>query len=175
MFDFQPRLAGDLLELRPVRAEDWTELFALGSDPEVWALHPERDRCTETKFRAYFDGGLASGGALVAICRKTGDIAGWSRFSSQFADPGEVEIGWTFLARAYWGGAYNTEMKRLMLGHAFRFVDRVIFRIGAHNLRSRRAVEKLGATLSARISPTVTGEPDPTHVVYVLERRDFAA
>ena len=36
-------------------------------------------------------------------------------------------------------------MKHLMLRHAFRFVDRVIFLIGPLNLRSQRAVEKIGA------------------------------
>jgi RimJ/RimL family protein N-acetyltransferase len=55
-----------------------------------------------------------------------------------------VEIGWTFLARSHWGGKYNGQMKELMLRHAFRFVERVVFLIGEHNLRSQRAVEKIG-------------------------------
>jgi len=74
--------------------------------------------------------------ALFAL--GTGSVAGWSRFSADHALPGEIEIGWTFLGRAYWGGAYNLDMKRLKIAHAFRFVDRVIFRIGAGNVRSRR-------------------------------------
>ena len=51
----------------------------------------------------------------------------------------EIEIGWTFLARSHWGGTYNGEMKQLMLRHAFKFVNSVIFLVGPQNLRSQRA------------------------------------
>ena len=134
--------------MRPATAADYDALFALGSDPLVWELHPEGDRYQEPIFRSYFEDGLASGGALVAVSRATGDVAGWSRYSTMYVQPGEIEIGWTFLGRAYWGGPYNRDMKNMMLEHAFRFVDRVIFRVGETNLRSRRAVDKLGATLT---------------------------
>ena len=53
-------------------------------------------------------------------------------------------IGWTFLARSHWGGRYNGQMKELMLQHAFRFVSCVVFLVGPQNLRSQRAVEKIG-------------------------------
>ena len=56
----------------------------------------------------------------------------------------------TFLARAYWGGAYNREMKRLMLAHAFQFVDRVIFIVGVDNIRSHKAMLKIGGVLTGR-------------------------
>ena len=59
----------------------------------------------------------------------------------------EVEIGWTFLERAFWGGAINAEMKSLLLGHAFRFVERVVFVVGETNWRSRKAMEKIGGRL----------------------------
>jgi hypothetical protein len=42
----------------------------------------------------------------------------------------EVEIGWTFPVRSHWGGATNREVKRLMLDHAFTFVETVIFWVG---------------------------------------------
>jgi RimJ/RimL family protein N-acetyltransferase len=170
--DWQPLLQGRLLHLRPVTAEDWAPLFAAASDPEIWALHPASDRWREPVFRAYFEDGLKSGGALVAVDEATGSIIGWSRYSQEFVEPGEVEIGWTFLARAFWGGAYNGEMKRLMLAHAFRFVDRVILRIGETNARSRRAAEKIGA----KLQPDRRGaEPMPgvVHLFYAVERIDF--
>jgi N-acetyltransferase len=170
MFDYQPTLSGQLLDLRPVRAADLDGLFAAASDPEVWTLHPHNDRYLEPVFRAYFEEGLASGGALTAVSRADGAIAGWSRYSAQFADPGEMEIGWTFLGRAYWGGAYNGEMKRLMLDHAFRFVERVIFRVGEHNLRSRRAVEKIGGGLTDRTEAVITGGAESLHLFYAIER-----
>jgi RimJ/RimL family protein N-acetyltransferase len=61
-----------------------------------------------------------------------------------------VEVGWTFLARDRWGGAWNGEMKRLMLDHAFRFADSVLFLIGPDNIRSQRAVGKIGGILEGR-------------------------
>jgi N-acetyltransferase len=163
VFDYQPHLSGDLLTMRPVKQSDYKALSRLGHDPGVWELHPETDRYHEPRFAEYFAAGLASGGALVAISKETGAIAGWSRFSSDNVGPNEIEIGWTFLGRAYWGGAYNRDMKRMMLAHAFRFVDRVIFRIGPTNWRSRRAVEKLGAVL-------IEQPESSAHAVYALSK-----
>ena len=145
MFDFQPHLVGDLVELRPLREGDFGGLYAAAADPLIWEQHPVPERHEEATFRAYFSDQLASGGELVAIDRQDGRIIGTSRFHGYDAVAGEVEIGWTFLARPYWGGGYNGEMKRLMLAHAFRFVRRVVFLIDARNVRSQRAVEKIGA------------------------------
>lgn len=146
-FDLQPVLRGELLELRPLRPEDFDALFAVASDPLIWEQHPNSDRYKDEVFRAFFHDALASGGALVAIDSRDGRVIGSSRFYGYDAAASEVEIGWTFLARSHWGGAYNGEMKRLMLRHAFRFVDRVVFLIGPQNWRSRRAVEKIGGVL----------------------------
>jgi N-acetyltransferase len=144
-FDLQPRLTGDLLELRPLVAGDYPALFAVAADPLVWEQHPNHDRYQEAVFKGFFREALESGGALVAIDRKDGRVIGSSRFHGYDEARGEVEVGWTFLARSHWGGAYNREMKRLMLGHAFRFVRRVVFLVGPQNLRSQRALEKIGA------------------------------
>ncbi len=143
-FDSQPVLKGELLELRPLRAEDFDALFAVACDPLIWEQHPARDRYQEETFRAFFRQSLESGGALVATDTKDGRVIGSSRFHGYDAERSEVEVGWTFLARSYWGGRYNGKMKRLMLRHAFQFVDRVIFLVGPHNYRSQRAVEKIG-------------------------------
>ena len=146
-FELQPNLVGDLIEVRPLRPDDWNSLFAVASDHLIWKQHPASDRYQEEVFREFFREALESGGALVVIDRKTQEIIGSSRYFG--FDPGEreIEIGWTFLARSYWGGEYNGELKRLMLDHAFRFVESVIFKIGPTNFRSRRAVEKIGAVL----------------------------
>jgi RimJ/RimL family protein N-acetyltransferase len=143
----QPVLRGDLLELRPLRAEDWDALFAVASDPLIWEQHPASDRWKEAVFREFFRVAMESGGALVAIDRRNGRIIGSSRYFGYDPAASEVEIGWSFLARSHWGGRYNGEMKRLMLDHAFAFVERVVFIIGPGNLRSRRAVEKIGGVL----------------------------
>lgn len=149
-FDLQPNLRGELLELRPLHADDFTALFAVASDPLIWAQHPVRDRYTEAVFSTFFHEAMESGGALVAVDRADGRIVGSSRFNGFDPERSEVEIGWTFLARSHWGGACNGEMKALMLGHAFRFVDSVLFVIGPDNLRSQRAVEKIGGVRVGR-------------------------
>jgi RimJ/RimL family protein N-acetyltransferase len=146
--DLQPTLRGELIDLRPIRAEDFAALFTAASDPLIWEQHPESDRYTEPVFRRFFDGAIECRGGLVTIDRKTGGMIGSSRYFGYDAGRNVVEIGWSFLTRPYWGGTYNGEMKKLMLQHAFKYVDRVIFIIGEENKRSRRAVEKIGAVLS---------------------------
>jgi RimJ/RimL family protein N-acetyltransferase len=166
-FDLQPTLRGELLELRPLAASDFDELFAVAADPLVWEQHPESTRYQEPVFRKYFEGAMESGGAFAVIDRATGRIIGSSRYFGYDAERSEIEIGWSFLARSYWGGRYNGEMKQLMLAHAFRFVDRVIFLIGPDNLRSRRAIEKIGGVLVG------AGPPGRGHesLMYAIERR----
>jgi RimJ/RimL family protein N-acetyltransferase len=127
--------------LRPLRESDFDDLYAVASDPLIWEQHPVPDRYREESFREFFSEHLASGGALVAIDRRNGRIVGTSRFHGHDARRREVEIGWTFLARSHWGGAFNGELKRLMLEHAFRSV----FLIHPENIRSQRSVEKIGA------------------------------
>ena len=143
--DLQPVLRGRLLNLRPLHSGDFDALFAVAADPLIWEQHPARDRYQPVVFRAFFDEAMASGGALIATDAKDGQVIGSSRYHGYNAEESEIEIGWTFLARAYWGGKYNGEMKELMLRHAFTFVDRVVFLIGPENYRSQRAVEKIGA------------------------------
>jgi len=148
-FDRQPSLVGELLELRPLHAYDFEALFRAAADPLIWEQHPERNRYQEAPFQAFFEEALSSGGALVAVERTSRQIIGSSRYHGFDAARGVIEIGWSFLARAYWGGRYNGEMKRLMLEHAFRWVNRVIFIIGPDNLKSQRAIEKIGGVLAS--------------------------
>src|SRR5438552_7231042 len=143
-FDRQPTLRGELLELRPVRPEDFHDLYAVASDPLIWEQHPIKDRYREEVFTKFFREALESGGTLIAVDAKDRQVIGASRFHGYDEEKSEIEIGWTFLARSHWGGIYNKEMKHLMLRHAFRFVDRVVFLVGPQNVRSQRAMEKLG-------------------------------
>ena len=143
-FDFQPILKGELLGLSPLRPEDFHDLYAVASDPLIWEQHPIKDRYKEDVFKEFFREALESGGALIAIDSKNGRVIGSSRFHGYDQEKSEIEIGWTFLARSHWGGVYNREMKQLMLRHAFRFVNNVIFLVGPQNVRSQRALEKMG-------------------------------
>lgn len=168
-FDLQPTLRGELVELRPLRAEDFADLYAAASDPLIWEQHPASDRYREDVFREFFEGALESGGAFVVIDRETGGVVGSTRFLAYDEENGEVEIGFTFLARSHWGGRYNGEMKRLMLGHAFRFVRSVVFLVGPENYRSRRAVEKIGGVLDGT-RPNAAGRDS---VLFRVDAADF--
>ena len=154
-FELQPILKSEILEVRPLRADDWKELYAVASDPLLWEQHPNSDRYKPDVFRKFFDEALASGGAFVVLDRKTGRVIGSSRFACYDLVRSEIEIGWTFLARSHWGGTYNGELKRIMLAHAFKYVDNVLFFIGSTNIRSQRALEKIGGVRAGtKIDPS---------------------
>jgi N-acetyltransferase len=146
-FDLQPTLKGELLELRPLQAEDFDALYSAAADPLIWEQHPSRDRYKREVFHVFFRDALESGGALIAIDQRNGKVIGSSRFHGYDHERSEIEIGWTFLARDYWGGIYNGEMKHLMLRHAFQFVNSVVFLVGPRNARSQKAMEKIGGVL----------------------------
>jgi len=83
-FDFQPTLKGRLLELRPLRSDDWPGLFAAASDPLIWEQHPERDRYQERVFRRFFNAALECRGALLVrkmVKARIAENAGRSRKS----------------------------------------------------------------------------------------------
>jgi RimJ/RimL family protein N-acetyltransferase len=106
-----------------------------------------------------------------------GKIIGASRFCKPHPD--EVpdltgfEIGYTFLARAFWGNGYNEELKLLMLNHAFQFVDAVQFFIGEFNFRSQRAILKTGATYNRKITSAQLNGSQMTSLVYQLCKSDW--
>ncbi len=171
-FELQPTLKGELIALRPLTPDDWDELFAVASDPLIWEQHPERDRYNEDVFRVYFKDALESGGAFVIIDRKTQQIIGSTRFYGHDPEKSEIEIGWTFLARKYWGGRYNADMKRLLLDHAFKFVESVVFFVGEENVRSRKAMEKIGAIKVGTSTRTYGNHPPARNVKYVLRKNE---
>lgn len=168
----QPVLQGERLLLRPLVPDDWDALFAVASDPQVWAIHPQHDRWQEPVFRRFFADALARGGALAVIDQASGAIIGSSQYKPEANST--VEIGWTFLAPSHWGGAYNREMKRLMLAHALQFVDRVEFRVGECNLRSQRAMAKIGGRLTERFDMVETPSGPMRHVIFEITRESFA-
>jgi RimJ/RimL family protein N-acetyltransferase len=174
--DRQPVLEGERLLLRPLRESDWDALYTVASDRELWAVHPSHDRWQEPVFRKFFDEALAKGGALAIVDKATAEVIGSSRF--QFCDrpeeQGALEIGWSFLARAYWGRGYNAEFKRLMLDHAFRQVDRVVFRVGADNAISRKAMTNIGGRLTGKTYVAERAGRPVEHVVYEITRDSFA-
>jgi RimJ/RimL family protein N-acetyltransferase len=170
-FDLQPYLKGELIELRPLRPEDWDDLFAVASDSLIWEQHPESDRYKQNVFRVFFKDALESAGAFVVIDRKSQQIIGSTRFYGYDPKKSEIEIGWTFLAREYWGGRYNREMKQLLLDHAFKFVENVVFFVGETNFRSQKAMEKIGAIRIGMATRAYGNHPPAVNVKYLIRRR----
>jgi N-acetyltransferase len=170
LFELQPTLRGQLVTLHPLRAEDWEVLFSVASDPLIWEQHPQRERYKQEVFREYFRGAMESGGAFLVLDAVTGEVIGSTRFYEYHEAESEIEIGWTFLARSRWGGAYNREMKQLLVKHALQFVETVVFRVGIKNRRSQRAMEKIGGIRSGT-RPGVGGEQN---ILFKITRASFA-
>jgi len=169
-FDLQPNLKGKLIELRPLTPEDWKDLFAVASDPLVWEQHPESNRYKKDVFKAFFKEALDSGGAFVVIDKKSQQIIGSTRFFGYDSEKSEIEIGWTFLARKYWGGRYNREMKQLMLTHAFNFVESVVFFVGENNIRSQKGTENIGGIRNGAVEKVYGHRPPSLNIRYVIKK-----
>lgn len=174
--DRQPLLHSERLLLRPLRSDDWDALYAAASDPLIWDQHPDPDRWQERIFRIFFRDALDAGGALTIIKATSGAVIGSSQFTNlSVENGGSVEIGRTFMVRSHWASGLNEELTRLMIGHALGEVGQIYFRVGADNFRSRRAMEKIGASLTdARETALIRGRPVP-HVIYEVTRGSFAA
>ncbi|MDR9814828.1 GNAT family N-acetyltransferase [Rhizobium hidalgonense] len=175
MFDRQPVLYNERVIIRPLNREDFGALYAVASDPLLWELHPASNRWKKDVFKQLFNAALDSGGALTVIDKGANQIIGSSRFNVPDLKSSRAEIGWSYLARDYWGGAWNREIKRMLMSHAFRFVDTVYFRIGDENMRSRRATEKLGTRLSEETEIIKMPDGAPVrHVIYEITKQEFA-
>jgi N-acetyltransferase len=156
-FDLQPVLAGPALTLRPLQSEDFDILYAAASDPLIWEQNPEPTRFQRPVFTKFFNSAIASKGAFIVLDNATNSVVGSSRYYDWNPGKREVAIGYTFLARSHWGGAANREMKTLMLDHAFKWARVVWFHIGHNNIRSRKAMEKIGGEYSHNAPTELNG------------------
>jgi len=142
--NLQPTLEDDLLILRPLRNDDFDALFEVAKDPLIWEQHPCANRYQKEAFSEYFIESISSKGAFVIIDKSSKKIIGSTRFKRVGNVKNAIEIGWSFLSRDKWGGKYNKSMKKLMIDYAFEFVEDIIFYIGKSNIRSEKAVQKIG-------------------------------
>jgi RimJ/RimL family protein N-acetyltransferase len=143
--NLQPsNLENELVTLIPLHENHFASLYAVASDPLIWEQHPTRDRYKKEVFQTYFDSAIASGSAFLIVDKKSNELIGSSRYYDHNVAESSIAIGYTFLARKFWGGYYNRAIKKLMLDYAFQFVDSVFFHIGPNNIRSQKAVEKIG-------------------------------
>lgn len=171
-FNPQPTLAGEHLLLRPLRVDDLEALYQAASDPATWAGHPIKERYKREVFEPYFRYLQDSGSALVVVDQKLDRIIGCSRYYVAPDQITDISIGFTFIDRAYWGGAVNAELKRLMLGHAFASFDFVWFHIDPTNIRSQKATAKLGARHAYDATLNLSSKPAPW-MCYRLDRTDW--
>ena len=142
--NLQPTLQNDLIILRPLRENDFEALYEVAKDPLIWEQHPSRERYKREVYSDFFKDSIESKGALIVIDKSNNSIIGSSRFKPVNNVENAIEIGWSFLSRNYWGGQYNKSMKKLMIDYAFEFVEDIVFYIGKDNIRSQKAVEKIG-------------------------------
>jgi len=174
-FELQPHLQNDLIRLEPLRAGDFEELYAVASDPLIWEQHPSKDRYQRPVFENFFKGAMESGGAFRVIDNTNGELIGSSRYSGYEQAKRQIDIGYTFIARSRWARHYNRALKTLMLDHAFKYVDRVIFKVGINNWRSRKAMEKLGGIYIGEESVSYSGEPSHPNVIFKIDAADWAS
>ncbi len=143
-------MIGSTISLRPLVAADFDALYAAAADPLIWEQHPDPLRYEREAFRSkFFDPAVACKMAYVVVENATGQLIGSSRYYEHDEAKCEIAIGFTFLVRSHWGGSTNREMKQLMLDHAFATgIERVWFHVGKSNMRSRKAMEKIGGQFS---------------------------
>ena len=152
--------------LEPLTPNVFDALYVVAGDPLLWEQHPEADRWKPSKFQRFFQGGLANElGCFVIREKPNGRSAGSSRFYGYDEDNRCIRIGYTFIAREFWGTSANREIKEAMLLRAFNVVDRIFFDIGPHNFRSIAAVKKLGAVFSH--------DESDSKAVYVLSKQQW--
>ncbi|WP_374442796.1 GNAT family N-acetyltransferase [Epilithonimonas sp.] len=168
--NIQPILENDFVKLIPLEENDFESLFSVASDPKIWEQHPNKDRYKREVFQNFFKGAMESKGAFKIVEKNTGEIAGSTRFYDYNPEDSSIFIGYTFYARKFWGSKLNPQVKKLMLDYIFQFVDKVNFHVGKDNIRSQKAMEKLGAKKVDEINVAYFGEPEKLNVVYEIRK-----
>lgn len=142
---------GEVVRLEPLSLDHVRELAPIALDPELWRFTVSQV-ATEDDLRAYIEAALRerdAGTALPFVIREraTGRAIGSTRFGNIDRHNRRVEIGWTWIARAWQRTAVNTEAKLLLLRYAFETLgcNRVEFKTDVLNERSRAALARIGA------------------------------
>lgn len=170
--NLQPYLENQLVRIRPLQITDREELYQLAKDPKIWEQHP-CNRNERAEFNSFFEESITSGGALTIIDSQTDKIIGSSRFKEIPDFPNAIEIGWTYLSRDYWGGTYNTSVKHLMMQHAFQYVGNVVYYVHQDNIRSQKAVQKLGGVQIDAYEQPVLANTAPEVLSFVIHKEAY--
>ena len=174
-FSIQPVLENDQIILLPLEEADFDALYAVAADPKVWEQHPNKERWRKEVFQNYFEGAIESKGAFKIIDKATGEMAGSTRYYDYSEAERSILIGYTFYATRYWGKGINPSVKQLMLSYIFQYVDRVIFHIGAQNIRSQIAIGRIGALKIGEQDVAYYGEASKINFVYAIDRAAWLA
>jgi len=169
-FNLQPILANEFVRLEPLQVKDFEKLFSVASDPLIWEQHPNKDRYKREVFEVFLKGAIESKGAFIIYDVKTNEAIGSSRYYDLNTEESTIAIGYTFFARSHWGGTFNRAAKKLMMAHAFKYVNSVHFHIGAINLRSQKAIEKLGATKIGEVEMEYYDETSKLNFIYTITK-----
>jgi N-acetyltransferase len=170
IFSIQAILSNDLVTLLPLERSHFEELYAAASDKVTWAQHPNPLRYQKEVFQNYFQGAIESQGAFVVVEKSSSKIIGSIRFYDYESNTNSIFIGYTFLQYKYWGGRYNPSIKKLLLDYIFTHVQEVHFHVGANNLRSQKAMERLGAEKGKEIEIAYFGEAAQVNIEYVIKK-----
>jgi RimJ/RimL family protein N-acetyltransferase len=173
MFELQPALQNEYIRIEPLKASDFERLYEVASDPLIWEQHPNPDRYKREVFETFFTGAMESGGAFLVYNNTNNELIGSSRYYDNFPEQSSIAIGYTFISRHCWGTTYNHALKKLMLDHAYQFVDNVIFHIGIDNIRSQKAIEKLGAEKMVMQELRYYGEKIIPSLVYRIKKENW--
>lgn len=146
-------LENDRVKLLPLTLENYQNLIPIASEKKLVQYSPS-DIETPEVLKNYVITALEQQNQKISIPfiifdRASGKFAGSTRYMNINWKNKVLHIGSTWIGKEFQGTGLNTEMKQLMLNYAFTNLDfeKVEFRIDERNIRSRKAVEKLGCTL----------------------------
>lgn len=144
-------LRGAFVYLLPVDESCREVLRGLAKDERIWEFTKTLliNESYDAQFDEYFDGAMqlpASGGQAFVIRAVDGQVIGMTRMYFVDAKDKRLEIGHTWYVPGVWGKVYNKECKLLLLQYVFEVLgfNRVEFRVAHQNIRSQKAVEKIG-------------------------------
>lgn len=169
-FSIQTILENENVKLIPLWEDDFERLYEVASDPKIWEQHPNKDRYQREVFKNFFKGALESKGAFMILDKSSNEIAGSTRFYDFDEEENSIFIGYTFYGTKFWGSKLNPQVKKLMVDYIFQFVDKVNFHVGADNIRSQKAMERLGAVKKGEIDVAYYGEGIRKNCWYVIEK-----
>lgn len=141
-------LTGDAVELRPTHVDDTFDLFVALDDNAVWMHLPMEQPYKVEAMRELVEEAVATRFPWTVRSRVDGEVLGWTSFLDTSVHDARAEIGATQYGYRHWGGRTNPECKLLLLTHAFDdlAMGRVQLKTDVRNVRSQRAIARLGAT-----------------------------